>query len=51
MVSFDVDSAGAGDIISVAGLKSPSIGHTVAHVEVNPFHTPPKKLTVFGIQN
>lgn len=30
-----VDSAGAGDIISMAGLASPSIGHTVANVEVN----------------
>ncbi|CAL9132509.1 unnamed protein product [Musa textilis] len=29
-----IDSAGAGDIISVAGLTSPSIGHTVANVEV-----------------
>ncbi|KAB1216526.1 hypothetical protein CJ030_MR4G023061 [Morella rubra] len=29
-----VDSAGAGDIISMAGLASPSIGHTVANVEV-----------------
>nr|DAD22743.1 TPA_asm: hypothetical protein HUJ06_024206 [Nelumbo nucifera] len=29
-----VDSAGAGDIISMAGLSSPSIGHTVANVEV-----------------
>uniref|UniRef100_A0A5B6ZQ40 Tr-type G domain-containing protein n=1 Tax=Davidia involucrata TaxID=16924 RepID=A0A5B6ZQ40_DAVIN len=29
-----VDSAGAGDIISMAGLTSPSIGHTVANVEV-----------------
>lgn len=28
------DCAGAGDIISVAGLSSPSIGHTVASVEV-----------------
>ncbi|KAL4573199.1 hypothetical protein LXL04_019998 [Taraxacum kok-saghyz] len=34
MVSFDVECAGAGDIISMAGLKSPSIGHTVASVEV-----------------
>lgn len=30
-----IDSAGAGDIISMAGLASPSIGHTVANVEVN----------------
>ncbi|PWA99311.1 elongation factor family protein [Artemisia annua] len=34
MVSFDVESAGAGDIISLAGLKIPSIGHTIANVEV-----------------
>lgn len=30
-----IDCAGAGDIISMAGLASPSIGHTVANVEVN----------------
>ena len=29
-----IDNAGAGDIISMAGLASPSIGHTVANVEV-----------------
>ncbi|XP_072968028.1 uncharacterized protein [Typha angustifolia] len=29
-----IDSAGAGDIISMAGLMTPSIGHTVANVEV-----------------
>ncbi|XP_022741369.1 uncharacterized protein LOC111292967 isoform X2 [Durio zibethinus] len=29
-----IDSAGAGDIISIAGLASPSIGHTVANTEV-----------------
>ncbi|MQL98760.1 hypothetical protein Taro_031475, partial [Colocasia esculenta] len=29
-----IDTAGAGDIISIAGLTSPSIGHTVANVEV-----------------
>ncbi|KAI8558525.1 hypothetical protein RHMOL_Rhmol04G0101300 [Rhododendron molle] len=29
-----IGSAGAGDIISMAGLTSPSIGHTVANVEV-----------------
>ncbi|XP_057955172.1 uncharacterized protein LOC131149100 [Malania oleifera] len=29
-----IDSAGAGDIISMAGLASPSIGHTVANVQV-----------------
>lgn len=32
-----IDSAGAGDIISMAGLTSPSIGHTVANVEVHEF--------------
>jgi len=33
-----VDSAGAGDIVSMAGLASPSIGHTVANAEVgHPF--------------
>ena len=32
-----IDSAGAGDIISMAGLTSPSIGHTVANVEVSIF--------------
>jgi GTP-binding protein len=30
-----VDSAGAGDIVSMAGLTTPAIGHTVANVEVN----------------
>jgi GTP-binding protein len=30
-----VDSAGAGDIVSMAGLTTPVIGHTVANVEVN----------------
>ncbi|KMZ64040.1 hypothetical protein ZOSMA_389G00140 [Zostera marina] len=29
-----MDSAGAGDIVSIAGLNSPSIGHTVANMEV-----------------
>ncbi|KAJ6795232.1 putative GTP-binding protein TypA/BipA-like protein [Iris pallida] len=29
-----IDSAGAGDIISIAGLTSPSIGHTIASMEV-----------------
>ncbi|KAL3631550.1 hypothetical protein CASFOL_024534 [Castilleja foliolosa] len=29
-----VDSAGAGDIVSMAGLTSPAIGHTIASVEV-----------------
>jgi GTP-binding protein len=28
------DCAGAGDIVSIAGLSSPSIGHTVTTVEV-----------------
>jgi GTP-binding protein len=30
-----VDCAGAGDIVSVAGLSQPSIGHTVSAAEVN----------------
>lgn len=30
-----VDAAGAGDIVSMAGLASPSIGHTIANVEVH----------------
>ncbi|PIM99723.1 Elongation factor-type GTP-binding protein [Handroanthus impetiginosus] len=29
-----VDSAGAGDIVSMAGLTSPAIGHTIANVEL-----------------
>ena len=29
-----VESAGAGDIISMAGLAAPAIGHTVANSEV-----------------
>lgn len=29
-----IESAGAGDIVSMAGLASPSIGHTIANVEV-----------------
>ncbi|XP_043687502.1 50S ribosomal subunit assembly factor BipA-like [Telopea speciosissima] len=29
-----IDSAGAGDIISMAGLASPSIGHTASNVEI-----------------
>nr|CAD1823829.1 unnamed protein product [Ananas comosus var. bracteatus] len=29
-----IDCAGAGDIVSMAGLMTPSIGHTVANVEV-----------------
>lgn len=32
-----VDSVGAGDIVSVAGLTKPAIGHTVADVEVCQF--------------
>ncbi|KAI7745558.1 hypothetical protein M8C21_031562 [Ambrosia artemisiifolia] len=56
MVSFDVDCAGAGDIISVAGLKSPSIGHTVANVEVMiPLPTveldPPTISMTFGVND
>lgn len=29
-----IDSAGAGDIISMAGMTKPSIGHTLANTEV-----------------
>lgn len=29
-----IDSAGAGDIISMAGMTTPVIGNTVANVEV-----------------
>ncbi|EYU30790.1 hypothetical protein ABFS82_08G207800 [Erythranthe guttata] len=31
---ISVDTAGAGDIVSMAGLNSPAIGHTIASVEV-----------------
>lgn len=34
MTSVLVNSAGAGDIVSIAGLSEPSIGHTVAAVDV-----------------
>lgn len=34
-----IDSAGAGDIVSMAGLANPSIGHTVANVEVRGLHS------------
>lgn len=29
-----IDAAGAGDIVSMAGLGTPAIGHTVANAEV-----------------
>lgn len=29
-----IDAAGAGDIVSMAGLGAPAIGHTVANAEV-----------------
>lgn len=32
-----IDSAGAGDIVSIAGLAVPSIGHTVANAEVQKY--------------
>lgn len=32
--TVSVDSAGAGDVVSVAGLSQPVIGNTVASVEV-----------------
>lgn len=42
-----IDSAGAGDIVSMAGLTCPSIGHTVASVEVccYPFFSPSRFIT------
>ncbi|KAK4796370.1 hypothetical protein SAY86_028696 [Trapa natans] len=51
-----IDSAGAGDIISMAGLASPSIGHTVANVEVmNALPTveldPPTISMTFGVND
>ncbi|KAG6661571.1 hypothetical protein I3843_03G177500 [Carya illinoinensis] len=51
-----VDSAGAGDIISMAGLTSPSIGHTVANVEVmialpNVELDPPTISMTFGVND
>lgn len=36
-IIVSVDSAGAGDIVSMAGLTSPAIGHTIANVEVHEF--------------
>ncbi|KAK4787642.1 hypothetical protein SAY86_011475 [Trapa natans] len=51
-----IDSAGAGDIISMAGLAAPSIGHTVANVEVmNALPTveldPPTISMTFGVND
>ncbi|CAA7410165.1 unnamed protein product [Spirodela intermedia] len=51
-----IDSAGAGDIISMAGLASPSIGHTVANVDVmTPLPTveldPPTISMTFGVND
>lgn len=40
-----IDSAGAGDIISMAGMASPSIGHTVANTEVCFYHCVKDKLS------
>ena len=34
-----IDCAGAGDIVSIAGLTTPSIGHTVANAEVFFLHS------------
>ena len=39
-----IDCAGAGDIISMAGLASPSIGHTVSNTEVCFYHCNKDKL-------
>ncbi|KAL3754683.1 hypothetical protein ACJRO7_001872 [Eucalyptus globulus] len=51
-----IDTAGAGDIISMAGLASPSIGHTVANMEVmTPLPTveldPPTISMTFGVND
>ncbi|XP_030515762.1 50S ribosomal subunit assembly factor BipA [Rhodamnia argentea] len=51
-----IDTAGAGDIISMAGLASPSIGHTVANMEVmNPLPTieldPPTISMTFSVND
>ncbi|CAN6482706.1 unnamed protein product [Victoria cruziana] len=51
-----INSAGAGDIISLAGLASPSIGHTVSNVEVmTPLPTveldPPTISMTFGVND
>eukprot|EP00268_Persea_americana_P034207 TRINITY_DN33853_c0_g1_i3.p1 TRINITY_DN33853_c0_g1~~TRINITY_DN33853_c0_g1_i3.p1 ORF type:complete len:411 (-),score=76.13 TRINITY_DN33853_c0_g1_i3:241-1473(-) len=51
-----IDSAGAGDIVSMAGLTSPSIGHTVANVEVMATLPtveldPPTISMTFGVNN
>ncbi|KAF5732593.1 translation factor GUF1 organellar chromatophore [Tripterygium wilfordii] len=51
-----IDSAGAGDIISMAGLANPSIGHTVANAEVmTPLPTveldPPTISMTFGVND
>lgn len=32
-----IDSAGAGDIVLIAGLTRPSIGHTIANMEVQTY--------------
>ncbi|KMZ68112.1 GTP binding Elongation factor Tu family protein, partial [Zostera marina] len=51
-----IDSAGAGDIVSFAGFSNPSIGHTVANVEVMiPLPTveldPPTISMTFGVND
>ncbi|XP_043805477.1 50S ribosomal subunit assembly factor BipA isoform X3 [Manihot esculenta] len=51
-----IDSAGAGDIVSMAGMTSPSIGHTIANVEVmNALPTveldPPTISMTFGVND
>ncbi|KAL5730593.1 hypothetical protein ACHQM5_003396 [Ranunculus cassubicifolius] len=53
---ISIESAGAGDIISMAGLSNPSIGHTVANVEVTtPLPTveldPPTISMTFGVND
>ncbi|GAB2274757.1 hypothetical protein Dimus_009530 [Dionaea muscipula] len=51
-----VDSAGAGDIVSIAGLSNPAIGHTIANAEVmNVLPTveldPPTISMTFGVND
>ncbi|XP_073149159.1 uncharacterized protein [Henckelia pumila] len=53
---ISIDSAGAGDIVSMAGLTSPAIGHTIANVEVmtalpNVELDPPTISMTFGVND
>ncbi|KZV46390.1 hypothetical protein F511_23231, partial [Dorcoceras hygrometricum] len=53
---ISIDSAGAGDIVSMAGLNRPAIGHTIADVEVmtalpNVELDPPTISMTFGVND